>query len=121
MAAISPQRSHLDPDKEDQKMAAHRSNGGAAGLHDVHNADGSSLVGSDILGLEALDPALNMKMHLVNDVSCFLRLLAAQGRQTGSFPNEKRRRHCERTQRVPSPVDALLASRVSVLCCVPSC
>ncbi|KAI6780336.1 putative MFS-type transporter-like protein [Emericellopsis cladophorae] len=67
MAAISPQRSHLDPDKEDQKMGARGSNGGAVGLHDVHNADGSSLVGSDILGLEALDPALNMKMHLVNN------------------------------------------------------
>jgi hypothetical protein len=33
------------------------------------NADGSSLKGEDVLALQDLDPALNMKMHLVNNVS----------------------------------------------------
>ena len=39
---------------------------------ELRNADGSSLrsrSGEDILGLEDFDPALNMKMHLINNVS----------------------------------------------------
>jgi hypothetical protein len=36
---------------------------------DTRAADGSSLNGSDLLSFEDLDPALNMKMHLLNDVS----------------------------------------------------
>lgn len=37
---------------------------------DLRNADGSSIAGgSDILSLQDVDPALNMKMHLVNNVS----------------------------------------------------
>lgn len=37
---------------------------------DFMNADGSSISGgSDILALQDVDPALNMKMHLVNNVS----------------------------------------------------
>lgn len=31
-------------------------------------ADGGSLQGEDVLSLQDLDPALNMKMHMVNDV-----------------------------------------------------
>jgi hypothetical protein len=72
MAATTPSRSHLDPDKEIQKPGASGSESGAHATNDLRNADGSSIVGSDILGLEDLDPALNLKMHLVNDVSCFL-------------------------------------------------
>jgi hypothetical protein len=41
-------------------------------LGELRNADGSSLrSGEDILSLQDLDPALNMKMHLVNNVSDF--------------------------------------------------
>lgn len=39
---------------------------------DAHAADGSSIhmaEGEDILARQALDPALNLKMHLVNNVS----------------------------------------------------
>ncbi len=35
---------------------------------DLRGADGSSLKGEDLLALQDLDPALNMKMHLVNNV-----------------------------------------------------
>lgn len=41
---------------------------------DTHAVDGGSLrsgEGEDILARQALDPALNLKMHLVNNVSCF--------------------------------------------------
>ncbi len=38
---------------------------------DLRGADGGSLNGEDLLALQDLDPALNMKMHLVNNV-CFL-------------------------------------------------
>lgn len=50
-----------DPDKEN-------------GTHepDLANADGSSIGGgSDVLNLQDIDPVLNMKMHLVNNVSNF--------------------------------------------------
>lgn len=37
---------------------------------DLAHADGSSIAGgSDILSLQDVDPVLNMKMHLVNNVS----------------------------------------------------
>jgi hypothetical protein len=36
---------------------------------DLRAADGGSHRGEDILSLQDLDPALNMKMHLVNNVS----------------------------------------------------
>ena len=36
---------------------------------DTHTSDLSSLHGLDVLSLQDLDPALNMKMHLVNNVS----------------------------------------------------
>lgn len=35
---------------------------------ELRNADGSSIKGEDILQLQDLDPALNQKMHLVNNV-----------------------------------------------------
>ena len=37
-------------------------------IEDLRAADGSSLNGEDILALQDLDPALNLKMHLVNNV-----------------------------------------------------
>ena len=56
----SPRR---DSDKLEQG-AVENENGG-----DLRNADGSSIKsGTDLLELQALDPALNMKMHLVNNV-----------------------------------------------------
>jgi hypothetical protein len=36
---------------------------------EAQNGDGSSVNGSDILSLQDIDPAMNMKMHLVNNVS----------------------------------------------------
>lgn len=43
---------------------------GLLGPDDVRIADASSLhSGEDILALQDLDPVLNMKMHLVNNVS----------------------------------------------------
>ncbi len=41
---------------------------GVPHVPDIRAADGSSLKGEDILALQDLDPALNMKMHLVNNV-----------------------------------------------------
>ncbi len=38
---------------------------------DFGNVDSSSISGgSDILSLQDVDPVLNLKMHLVNNVSC---------------------------------------------------
>jgi hypothetical protein len=91
MAATSPELSHLGPDKDDQKMGAPGTEGAVLGSSDLRNADGSSIVGSDILGLEDLDPSLNMKMHLVNDVSC-LRSSAAQGPWVRLYPLRTQKR-----------------------------
>lgn len=71
MAATSPERSPVDPDKEETKVGDNEA--GCSGLlepHDLRNADGSSLnSASDILALQDMDPVMNMKMHLVNNVS----------------------------------------------------
>lgn len=68
--AASPERSPaLDPDKLEREIGQ-PGDGGLPVPGDVRNADGSSLRGGeDILALQDLDPALNMKMHLVNNVS----------------------------------------------------
>lgn len=52
-----------------------RDNGASAGIdgpQDVRNAEDASLNGSDVLALQDVDPAMNMKMHLVNNVSGLL-------------------------------------------------
>lgn len=72
MAALSnAERSNSESDRvmKEEKIGEHNSSGL---MHNdgPRNADGSSLKGGeDILGLQDLDPALNMKMHLVNNVS----------------------------------------------------
>lgn len=58
-----------EPARLEQKISGSTKEGLRA-PGDVRNADGSSLHGSeDVLALQDLDPALNMKMHLVNNVS----------------------------------------------------
>lgn len=74
MAAISPDRSRGDPNKEEKKVGDHEvGSGGVTGVlepQDMRNADGSSInSASDILALQDMDPVMNMKMHLVNNVS----------------------------------------------------
>ncbi|KHN99247.1 membrane transporter [Metarhizium album ARSEF 1941] len=60
-------KSASDPAKLEEKTG-HPYGGGLPGLGDVRAADGSSLRGGeDVLALQDLDPALNMKMHLVNN------------------------------------------------------
>lgn len=72
MASISPERSPTDPDTEEKKLGT-PGQGGIMEPDDLRNADGSSVNGSDVLALQDVDPALNMKMHLVNNVSRHLR------------------------------------------------
>lgn len=67
-------RSHVDLDPDVQEKKAGGDGYGSPGLfgpsESLRNADGSSLQGGeDVLALQDLDPALNMKMHLVNNVS----------------------------------------------------
>ena len=73
MAAASPDKSPGDPDKEEKRIGDHEIDGGVTGVlepQDLRNADGSSInSASDVLGLQDMDPAMNMKMHLVNNVS----------------------------------------------------
>lgn len=69
MQPISPERSSADPDTEDKKLDSN-AQAGVLESGDVRNADGSSMTsGSDVLALQDVDPVLNMKMHLVNNVS----------------------------------------------------
>lgn len=75
MASISPERSITDPDTEEKKLGT-PGQGGIMEPDDLRNADGSSVNGSDVLALQDVDPALNMKMHLVNNVSRRLRRFA---------------------------------------------
>lgn len=68
--AASPEKSAIDASSMEKNLESghHQTQDGIFG--DVRNADGSSLrSGEDILALQDLDPALNMKMHLVNNVS----------------------------------------------------
>lgn len=73
MAAASPDTSPGDPDKEEKRIGDHEVDGGVTGVlepQDLRNADGSSInSASDVLALQDMDPAMNMKMHLVNNVS----------------------------------------------------
>lgn len=59
----------MDPDTEEKKLGT-GGQGGVLEADDVRNADGSSMTGSDVLALQDVDPVLNMKMHMVNNVSC---------------------------------------------------
>lgn len=62
-------KSAIDPAKLEEKVGQ-RHKDDLLRHGDVRTADGSSLHdGEDILALQDLDPALNMKMHLVNNVS----------------------------------------------------
>ncbi|PON25999.1 hypothetical protein TGAM01_v204943 [Trichoderma gamsii] len=66
--AASPEKSAIDASSMEKNLESghHQTQDGIFG--DVRNADGSSLrSGEDILALQDLDPALNMKMHLVNN------------------------------------------------------
>jgi hypothetical protein len=57
----------MDPKLQDPEKEQH-----STPEPDLANADGSSIGGgSDVLDLQDLDPVLNMKMHLVNNVSNF--------------------------------------------------
>lgn len=57
-------RGSLDPDKSAKDVILTPAN------HNVRGTDGSSShEGEDVLALQDLDPVLNMKMHLVNNVS----------------------------------------------------
>jgi hypothetical protein len=58
-------RSNSDPDEE--KKVGHA--GAFMEPAELRNADGSSMKSEDVLGLQDLDPAMNMKMHLINNVS----------------------------------------------------
>ena len=69
MDAQSTDKMHTDPAHLEKKVGEPYTDGHLV-PDDVRNADGSSLhAGEDILALQDLDPALNMKMHLVNNVS----------------------------------------------------
>lgn len=72
MAPISPERSPIDPDIEEKKLGT-GDHDGVLESNDVRNADGSSVDGSDVLALQDVDPVLNLKMHMVNNVSRDLR------------------------------------------------
>lgn len=63
----SPEKSAIDTSSMEKNVAGGNND---PMFGDLRNADGSSLrSGEDILSLQDLDPALNMKMHLVNNVS----------------------------------------------------
>jgi hypothetical protein len=63
----SHSNSDIPPGLEEKKIGG---DNGILESGDLRAADGSSLKGGeDVLGLQDLDPVLNMKMHLVNNVS----------------------------------------------------
>jgi hypothetical protein len=67
-----PEKSAMDAAKLEEKAGHAPPHGGLLGPDDVRAADGSSLrSGEDILALQDVDPVLNMKMHLVNNVSAY--------------------------------------------------
>lgn len=68
MAAVeNPEKSAIDTSSMEKNVTGGNND---PMFGDLRNADGSSLrSGEDILSLQDLDPALNMKMHLVNNVS----------------------------------------------------
>lgn len=61
-----------DPEKSAVATAARKPDELTTAKEDAHAVDGGSLragEGEDILARQDLDPALNLKMHLVNNVS----------------------------------------------------
>lgn len=73
-APTSPEPGPAGSDIDEKNVGLVNKPGAGGGLlgegGDVRNADGSSLKSStDILALQDLDPVMNMKMHLVNNVS----------------------------------------------------
>ncbi|KAM6482198.1 MFS general substrate transporter [Trichoderma sp. SZMC 28011] len=66
MAAVeNPEKSAIDTSSMEKNVTGGNND---PMFGDLRNADGSSLrSGEDILSLQDLDPALNMKMHLVNN------------------------------------------------------
>ena len=67
-----------DPDVEEKKIGG-PDPAGVLGSGDLRDGDLASLKdGKDVLALQDLDPALNMKMHLVNNV---------RSRDTLSYPD----------------------------------
>lgn len=69
----SPSSPTLDPEKSTTVPGKDKTDPLSTLDKDAHAVDGGSLRsgdGEDILARQALDPALNMKMHLVNNVSC---------------------------------------------------
>ncbi|KAM0513133.1 hypothetical protein ACHAPE_008171 [Trichoderma viride] len=66
--AASPEKSAIDASSMEKNLESGHPQAHEGIFGDVRNADGSSLrSGQDILALQDLDPALNMKMHLVNN------------------------------------------------------
>jgi hypothetical protein len=68
-----PDRSPTLGDEEKMTSSGQAQGGmlkdGTSNGTDVQTAHGTEIMGGDdVLGLQDLDPALNMKMHLVNDV-----------------------------------------------------
>lgn len=64
----------VDPKATEEQIIGKDGLGGlVSGADDIRNADGSSIAGSDVLALQDIDPAMNMKMHLVNNVSSLFR------------------------------------------------
>lgn len=72
-APTSPGRVPAGSDNDEKNVGLNKPGAGGGLLEeadDVRNADGSSLQSStDILALQDLDPVMNIKMHLVNNVS----------------------------------------------------
>jgi hypothetical protein len=67
MASPTTADEKYDKSKDTSDLENH---GGVLGSGDVGNADHASTMStSDVLGLQDMDPVLNMKMHLVNNVS----------------------------------------------------
>lgn len=74
----SPSSPTLDQEKPTTIPGKEKAHSQTLSDHDAHAADGGSIrmaEGEDILARQALDPALNLKMHLVNNVSLPLALL----------------------------------------------
>lgn len=67
MAFLSQELSTMDAARLEKQVTDHNQDGL---FDDVRDADGCSTHGGeDILASQDMDPALNMKMHLVNNVS----------------------------------------------------
>lgn len=78
-----PSSPALDPEKTSSSSAKEKALPLTTSDDDAHAVEGGSVRAAeveDILARQALDPALNLKMHLVNNVSCpFLSTLNVRG------------------------------------------